>query len=153
MAQVENVLLANHAESLNGLLYVNGGGWTHHWRGQPGPGGYAPSQLAVVATFLAGQDEDGRNIPFVVQILAEGDQETLRADGAFVVNPTPGPGPRRSSFAANVNMVFPHGGRYRLVVDIPGQSRREVEFWVHDQAPAPPEPPQEEGPTHTPGYM
>jgi hypothetical protein len=151
MAQVENVMLANHAEAVNGLLYVNGGGWTHHWRGTPGPAGYPPSSLAVVITFLAGQHEEGRDIPFVIKIVGEGDAESLRADGTFVVNPTPAPGLRRSSFAANVNMVFPQGGRYRLVVDIPGQSQREVEFWVHDQAPN--QAPAPEQPRHTPGYM
>ena len=51
MAELEILMLANHAEAANGLLYVLGGGWTHHWRPPPpSEGPVQPSTIDIHAT-------------------------------------------------------------------------------------------------------
>ncbi len=156
MTDVETVLLANHAEAVNGLLYVAGGGWSHHWRGFQQPGQPAPSQLGFAATITAPADEPATEIPFTVLIRrAEGD-EVVRAEGKMSMGPGDGVSIKRAAFAGNFGIAFPSDGRYELSVEIPG-SRRSVEFWVHDQPmPGPgmaPEPDTAAAPDNAPGYI
>lgn len=151
-------MLANHAEALNGLLYVSGGGWSHHWRGsrpadQPAP---APSQVAFAATITASATETVAELPFTVLITGAAAGEVMRASGTMTIGSGDAKSQRRAALAGNFGIAFPDEGRYELTVEIPG-SRRTVEFWVHDQAmptPAkPPERPATSGPETTRGYI
>jgi hypothetical protein len=158
MAEVESVMLANHAEAVNGLLYVAGGGWSHHWRGprqagQPGP---SPSQIAFAATIMASATEPVAEIPFTVLITGTSTGEVMRATGTMTMGPGDSISERRAALAGNFGIAFPGEGRYELTVEIPG-SRRSVGFWVHDQAmparPERPETPATNGPETTRGYI
>ena len=157
MAEIESVLLANHAEAINGLLYVSGGGWSHHWRGAHPAGQPVASQLAFAATITAPAGEPAAEIPFTVRIIAADGNEVMRADGTMSMGPGDAVSMKRTALAANVGIAFPGDGRYELTVEIPG-SLRTVEFWVHDQPmPGGPPPPPGERATHrgenTPGYI
>jgi hypothetical protein len=82
MAEVETLMLANHAEATNGLLYVLGGAWTHHWRPPPAAGEQAqPSSISVAAVFLVQPDEVGRQHSFLFRIEPEEGEEILRLEG------------------------------------------------------------------------
>jgi hypothetical protein len=156
VTEVETVILANHAEALNGLLYVSGGGWSHHWRG-PRPAGQpaSPSQVAFAATITASATEVVAEIPFTVLITGPGTGEVMRATGTMTIGSGDAKSERRAALAGNFGIAFPEEGRYELIVEIPG-SRRRVEFWVHDQAmPAPTQPPEPPttGPETTRGYI
>src|SRR5438128_8666025 len=85
MAELEILMLANHAEAANGLLYVLGGGWTHHWRPPPpSEGPVQPSTIAIAAAFLIGRAES-QDHPFSLRIEGEGGEEILRMEGSFRV--------------------------------------------------------------------
>jgi hypothetical protein len=133
MAQIETLMLANHAESLNGLLYVHGGGWSHHWR--PGPTDQAPpSQFAIAATFLLEPTEAQAEQTFALVVTDTAGNELMRADGNLGANPAAGSGPaQRTSVALNATMVFPTEGAYTLTAEIAGAPGRTLAFWVHDQ--------------------
>ncbi|MFN2590669.1 MAG: hypothetical protein ABR518_07850 [Actinomycetota bacterium] len=160
MAEVETVLLANHAEAVNGLLYLAGGGWTHHWRGVPQPGQpMPPSTVAFASTITAPATEPPAAIPFTVRITGADGAEVMRAEGTLSLGAGDSVSTKRAAFAGNFGIAFPADGRYELTVEIPG-SRRSVEFWVHDQ----PMPPPGQGPQSgqaqhggrsdpTPGYI
>jgi len=140
MAKVETLMLANHAETLNGLLYLHGGGWSHHWRHAPEPGQPpAPSQFAIAATFLLDPPESGGRQPFVLRVASGKGEEILRADGALESGSRPAPSIGESRFRAavalNANVLFPHEGIYKLTAEIGGRSGPAVDFWVHDQPP------------------
>jgi hypothetical protein len=156
VVEVETVMLANHAEALNGLLYVSGGGWSHHWRGPRPAGQPAPSQVAFAATITASAKESVAEIPFTVLINGAGPGEIMRATGTMSIGSGDAKSQRRAALAGNFGIAFPDEGRYELTVEIPG-SRRTVEFWVHDQVmPAPPEAPASgtpPGPETTRGYI
>lgn len=146
MARIENLMLANHAESVNGLLYVHGGGWTHHWRGADA--GEHASQLAVAATVLL---EGEAEVPFVVIVRAAGGDEVLRADG-MLHGSAGGPGEQvRTGIALNASVIFPGEGAYELTAEIGGQAGPVVGFWVHDRVPDPGSPDTEPG--GTAGYL
>lgn len=132
MAQIETLMLANHAESVNGLLYVHGGGWSHHWRG-PDPGERA-SQLAVAATVLLGAGDGVEGVPFIVSIRSEKGEEVFRADG-MLHGPAGELGQSvRTGIALNASIVFPHEGAYTLTAEIAGSAGPNVAFWVHDRS-------------------
>lgn len=135
MAQVETLMLANHAESLNGLLYVHGGGWSHHWR--PVEGEPPPSQFAIAATFLIEPSELGREFPVVFRIVSDQGEEVMKAEGPLRAADRAGPGETysRAAIAVNANVVFPHEGAYTISSAIGETGASAVVFWVHDQPP------------------
>lgn len=143
MAQVETLMLANHAEAVNGLLYIHGGGWTHHWRGAEIPDqARPPSAIAVAVTFVVPSKEAARPHPFVLAIRppAEDEADVFRVEGSFAVTPGSGSAEEfhRNCLAVNLSVTFPTEGRYVLSCELPGQGRRESVFWVHDQQPGAP---------------
>jgi len=143
MAELEILMLANHAEAANGLLYVLGGGWTHHWRPPPPPQGQGqPSAIAIAAAFLIDGVEDAEH-PFSLRIEDEAGTEVLRMAGSFRVGDPQAAAefPTRNVFAANANVVFAGAGLYRLVGEVDHGTPRIVPFWVHDGMPQRSEPP------------
>ena len=155
MAQVETLMLANHAESLNGLLYIHGGGWSHHWRGQvAGSQDPAPSQFAIATTFLLDAGETGRPHAFVVRVASDRGEEVLRAEGSLDGG-TPGSAeaPFRTGVALNASVPFPHEGTYTLTAEIDGRGGAAVVFWVHDSAPGAAQPPSGADSGTTSGYL
>ena len=136
MAQVETLILANHAEALNGLLYIHGGGWSHHWRAV-GEEQSPPSQFAIAATFLIDPSELGRDFPVVFRIVSDQGEEIMKAEGPLQAAGKTGPGETysRAAIAVNANVVFPHEGPYTISTSIGETGGSAVVFWVHDQAP------------------
>ena len=153
MAELEILMLANHAEAANGLLYVLGGGWTHHWRPPPPPQGQVQaSTIAIAAAFLIRRAESPDH-PFSLRIEGDGGTEVLRMEGSFRVGDPQAAVdfPARNVFAANANVVFASAGAYRLVGEVDNGTPRIVTFWVHDGMPRPEAPaPGDSAPT---GYL
>lgn len=136
MPKVETLLLANHAESLNNLLYVSGGGWTDHNRpvqeGQPPP----LSRIAIAISILTAWGETNRRFPLILRIEDE-DSKTkiIEVEGEMETGRPPGvPEGRdiRTPVAMNLDVTFPHPGGYRVVVEA-GSDRRTIAFSVRDQ--------------------
>ena len=142
MPQVEFLVLANHAEAVNGLLYISGGGWTEHWRnvqpGQPLP----PSTLGVAVGILVPWNETNRRHRLIVRVEGEDGQAVVPPiEGEFEMGRPPGFPPgidQRSVLAINANLQFPSAGGYRVVAEC-GDHVRSVSFRVHD-SPAQPRP-------------
>jgi Family of unknown function (DUF6941) len=139
MPVIENLMVANHAEAINGLLYVSGGGWTEHWRGPvSAEGQFPPSHLGIGLTMLTPWLEANRR--FQVRILVEpedggdpivsveGEMESGRPAGL------PEGSDLRTAVALNAEVAYPQAGGYRLVAQV-GDDRRSVSFRVHDQLP------------------
>jgi hypothetical protein len=150
VAEIESLMLANHAEVANGLLYVLGGGWTHHWR-PPASAGTPPqpSLLAVAATFLVGPEEPKREHAFTLRIASDRGEEVFNITGSLSLDgrSTDEPFAVRSAFAANANIVFTAEGRYTLAGALNGETQRLVHFAVHDRPPGP----MEATPEYAPG--
>jgi len=136
MAQVETLMLANHAEALNGLLYIHGGGWSHHWRPVT-EGQTPPSQFAIAATFLIEPSEVGRDFQVVFRIVSDGGEEVMKAEGPLQTAGKSGNADTytRAAIAVNANVVFPHEGAYTISTAIGEGGGSAVMFWVHDQPP------------------
>lgn len=136
MPKVETLLMANHAEALEGLLYVSGGGWTDHHRAASTDGGGPPvSHIGIALSVLVGWTETNRKYPLALRIESEdGDEEVLRVEGEMEAGRPPGvPEGQdlRSVLAVNSEIVFPHPGGYRVVATV-ADDTRAVAFRVHD---------------------
>src|SRR5665213_3177253 len=67
--EIENMILANHVEAVNGLLYISGGGWTDHWRpAATNPGQPVVSHLGVGVTVLVPWIASGSPYPLSVPV-------------------------------------------------------------------------------------
>ena len=155
MAQVETLMLANHAEALNGLLYVHGGGWSHHWRATS-EGQIPTSQFAIAATFLIEPSEMGRDFQVVFRIVSDDGEEVMKAEGPLQAVGRSGTADSysRAAIAVNANVVFPHEGAYTMSTAIGNGGTSAVVFWVHDRSPdqsADPDPEIDTGTTG--GYL
>ncbi len=139
MPEVENLVLANHVEAVNGLLYISGGGWTDHWRPQQPLGGPPiVSHLGVAVTVVV--PASAPTIPQQLSVAIEDDQERQVAGMQTQINQVRPPGlpagqAQRISLALTFNIVFPVAGEYRLVARLGIVPPRELTFRVHDVAP------------------
>ena len=137
---VETLLLANHAEALNGLLYIQGGGWVHHWRDRPVDGQPPPTaHFGVAMSILVPWGDTNRRYPLSLEIVPEDGGEPLtRIDASYEVGRPPGTPPgsdQRSVLAVNFDLHFPADGGYRVSAQT-GGSTREISLYVHDSQPA-----------------
>jgi len=135
MAEVEFLILANHAEVQNGLLYLNGGGWSDHHRGVM-PGGLAPiSTFGIAVGVLIPWGET--NTPHQLSVRVEdADGASIGELGATLMTGRPPELPpgadQRAVMAVMFNLQFPHAGDYRVIARLGEQTPRMTTFRVHD---------------------
>ncbi len=136
MPEIEFILLANHAEARDGLLYVMGGCWTDHWRdrqdGSPPP----ISHFGIGVAILLPWDETNRPYHLVLRLETDDGKEVAKMDADLTMGRpaelTPG-STQRAVLAINVDMQFPAPGGYRVLGEL-GAQRKAVAFRVHDRA-------------------
>jgi hypothetical protein len=141
--EIENLVLANHVEAVNGLLYISGGGWTDHWRPAPAAGGPPIiSHLGVAVTLTV--PAAAPTIPQPLTVVIEDDQGRQVAGLQTMINQSrpAGLGPdqeQRIAMALSFNIVFPAAGLYRLAATMGISAPRMLAFRVHDVAPPAPD--------------
>ncbi len=137
--EIENLILANHVEVVNGLLYISGGGWTDHWR--PAPALSGPpiiSHLGVAVTLVV--PAAAPPVPQQLTVAIADDQGRQVAGLQTMINqarPT-GLGPdqeQRIALALSFNIVFPAAGLYHLAATLGISAPRTLAFRVHDVTP------------------
>ncbi len=136
MPEIEFLILADHAEVVNGKLYMMGGGWSDLQRvptaeGQPPP----PSHLSVAVSVLVGWNETNRT--HHLRLTIENDDATQKLaelEGDIEVGRPPGIPPgsdQRAMLAVSAGVAFPGPGTYRVVATLADKAR-SVTFRVHD---------------------
>lgn len=137
-ATIESLMLANHVEQSNGLLYISGGGWTDHHR-RVGPGGPPPlSHLGIALLIAVPWLETNRSHVVTLEIHDEdGNPPIVTVNAQFNVGrpPTVPPGTTQyPTIALPMDIMFPHTGAYEIVTQIDGseQTQRTFVFRVHD---------------------
>ncbi len=147
MPEIEYVAVADHAEAINGKLYLHGAGWTDVQQpmGRDGQPGIVHMGMAV--SILVGWNETNRKFPLTLNLAHEDGEELARVSAQIEAGRPPGIAPGsdlRSVLAIGGEMQFPKAGTYRLRADLEGQTR-EVVFRVNRQiAPT--------GPSALPGF-
>ncbi len=139
------MLLADHAQSVLGKLYLAGGGWS-----VTGPG---PVTMGIAAKIDVPWDAANKKYEFLLQLLdSDGQQVQLPGPsgpqpfvirGPFEVGRPVGikPGtPLDVSFALNVGPLPLPPGRFEVRLEVEGQAYSTCAFTVRE--PQPPPPPQ-----------
>jgi hypothetical protein len=141
MPEIELLTVANHAEAINGLLYLSGAGWTDLRRpmppNEPPPSNHFGIGIAVLVPWLE------TNQPYRVSLRIENSEggELMNVQSDIEVGRPPGVPPGsdlRAVIAVNVQLQFPAAGIYRVLAAV-AQHERSVTFRVHDMLiPTPP---------------
>lgn len=136
MLRLEYVTLANHAEAWNGLLYLQGAGWTDI-RPPLGPDGQLSTvHFGIGLSVLVGWNDANQRFPLSLSINAEdGGEPLIRLDGQIEQGRPPGLRPGqdlRSVLAMNADLQFPGAGGYEVRASL-GESIRTVSFRVLPQ--------------------
>ena len=137
MATIDFLLLANHVEVQNGLLYASGAGWSDlHLHPNP-EGELPPHRFAVGTSVLIPWDETNQSHHLTVRVEREEDgTELTRVEGDIEVGRPPGlpvGAEQHVNFAITAEVAFPGQGIYRVVAEVDADAR-SVRFRVHDQS-------------------
>lgn len=136
-ARIDQLIVANHVEAINGLLYISGGGWTDHNRPRLLGGSPATSHLGVAIGLLIPWAQIGRTHEISIDIESVNDAVSLVHAGAQIAyDPATLLHPERSQAAMlglSVDVVFPEEGEYRVVVHLDGDADTKAwNFHVRD---------------------
>lgn len=118
MPRIEYVTVANHAEALNGLLYLQGAGWSDIRVAQQPDGQPGIAHFGIGVSLLVGWNETNQRFPFEVQLIHEdGGEPLVRAQGQIEQGRPPGTpvgADLRSTLAINVETQFRRVGGYEV---------------------------------------
>lgn len=134
--RIDMLLSANHAEAVNGLLYLTGGGWTDLHRrivGRQVP----PSHFGVALSVRVPWNETNRLHRFVLDVQDDKATTTIaHVEGEINVERLPQMTPglaQHAVIAMNVDTIFPAPGGYRIVAMIDDDADTATwPFQVHD---------------------
>jgi hypothetical protein len=141
MAEVEMLMVANHVEARDGLLFMSGGGWADLWRGNFTPGAPPVNHFGIALSIRIPWTETDRPHHWVMTLAHEDGDEVFRGEGevgAGRPQGVPEGSDQSAVLAVNIDMQFPHAGGYRLTTELAGEEWG-TSFRVHDE------------PTPTPG--
>ena len=133
MPQIEFVMNADHAEAINGKLYLQGAGWTDLQQPVAANGQPAIVHIGIAVSILIGWNETNRKFPLAVTLTHEDGDELTRVQAQIEAGLPPGipnGADFRSVLAIGAEIQFPRTGTYQLRADLDGQNR-DVVFRVH----------------------
>ena len=137
MPQIEFVTLAHHAEAINGLLYLQGAGWSEMDQPLDNEGNLGTVHLGIGVSLLIGWNETNRAYPLTVSVEHEDGEQLFAVEGAVEAGRPAGATPgadMRSVLAVSGEVQFGRPGRCVVrasVGDEVGGSSRAVQFRVN----------------------
>jgi len=151
MPQIEMLTVANHAEAINGLLYLTGAGWTD-LRRPVGPAGQIPlNHIGIGLSILVSWNETNQKHRVILRIEDADGKSLVNVEGEIEMGRPAGLPPGsdlRGVMAINGEVLFQAAGVYRVVAAV-GQNMRSVTFRVHDATMPHLQPPSQPPPAST----
>ena len=150
---IEFVTLANYAEAVNGLLYLQGAGWTEVQTPMGPQGQIMPVHMGIGLSILIGWNETNVSYPMRFEMVHEdGGEPVLAGEGEVESGRPPGATPGaelRNVIALSAQVVFPRPGGYAFRVTLVDKVKT-VSFRV-TQVGLPPPSTGTSGPSAIPG--
>lgn len=134
--RIDVLIIANHAEAVNGLLYLSGAGWTDVHRRIVN--GVAPANhFGIGISIRVPWHETNEVHKFTLDVQNEDATVTLvHAEGNVTVGrppQLPRGAVQHAVLAVDVDTIFPAPGGYRIIANIDdGKSTATWPFRVHD---------------------
>ena len=138
MPEIEYVTVADHADAINGKLYLHGAGWSDILQPAGPDGRPAVVHMGIAVSVLVGWNETNRRFPLAIKIVHEDGDELAMIAAQIEAGRPPGitHGTDFRNFLAIVaNLTFPKYGRYDVRAELEG-AHRSVTFRVHPTPPA-----------------
>jgi hypothetical protein len=139
--ELEYVVIANHAEAINGLLYLQGAGWTDIQQPVGANGQLGIVHFGMAVSILVGWNETNRRFPLKLVVVHEDGAELAPPVYAQIEAGRPPGLPEgsdiRSVIALNAEAQFQRLGRYEFRVEL-GDEVRRTAFRVKSALPMPP---------------
>jgi hypothetical protein len=137
---IESLILANHVELVNDLLYVSGGGWTNHIRIIPLGSQPQLSHIGIALIAAVPWNQTNRNHTLIIELRDEDAKSIFSLTAQTNVGRSPGMRPGTMQYpklALPINLTFPHAGVYEVVARVEGVtgSERRWAFQVQDVQP------------------
>jgi hypothetical protein len=134
---IDYIILANHAEAVNGMLNLLGGGWTDLNRPIPADGSIPLSHFGIAVSVCIPWTETNRPHRFGLRIVDEDESATLvQVETQFTTGrpPTISEGSEQHWVVAlNADVMFPKTGGYVAITEVDnGAHQRRWPFRVHD---------------------
>ncbi len=136
MPQIELLTVANHAEAVNGLLYLSGAGWTDLRRPMPAQGPPPVNHLGIGIAVLVGWEETNHRHRIDIRMENADGVQLMNMQADLEMGRPAGLAPGsdlRGVMAINAELQFPAAGIYRVIASV-GENPRSVTFRVHDVA-------------------
>jgi len=136
MPQIEYVTLAHHAEAINGLLYLQGAGWTELEQPVDADGTLGMLHLGIGVSMIIGWNETNRSYPLTITVEHEDGEQLFTVEGTVEAGRPAGTTPgadMRSVLAVSGEVQFGRPGGYvvrAFIGDDEGGSARNVSFRV-----------------------
>jgi len=135
MPKIEYVTVADHAEAINGKLYLFGAGWTDIVQ-PPGPQGQPGIvHMGLAVSILVGWNETNRRFPLELTVVHEDGDELARINAQIEAGRPAGLPPGadlRNVLALGANLTFPKLGSYEVRAQL-GDEFRSATFRVQGQ--------------------
>jgi hypothetical protein len=133
MPTIEYVTMANHVEAINGLLYMQGAGWTEVRPPSDAEGRLGPAHFGIGVSVLVGWNDTNQQFPVVLTITHEdGGEPLVRIEGQIEQGRPAGLPPGsdlRSVIGLGADVQFPQPGGYVVRVTLLDEVR-SVSFRV-----------------------
>jgi hypothetical protein len=127
--ETEWIILADHAEVINGKLYAMGGGWDSLTvNALP-----AVQKFAIAVSFLVPWNETNQPHDMTIELMNEDGRSFARVDGELEVGRPAGislGAEQRLLLAVNLQHSFENLGSYTVVTRIEGQESNRISFRV-----------------------
>ena len=136
-ATIDFLILANHVEAVNGLLYISGGGWTEYRRQVKADQPLPTMPLSLGLSVCVPWTETNRPQRLVVRVENQ-DSTVVLAKVEAELNvgrpPTlPVGAEQHTGVAITLPMTFPAPGEYRVIADLnDGRAMKRWPFRIYD---------------------
>jgi hypothetical protein len=134
---IESLFPANHVESVNGLLYISGGGWMTQNRVIPLGGSTPVTHMGLALIVAVPWHQTNYTHNLIIDIRDEDATVIANISAQLNVGRPPGLRPGKIQYAnvgLPMDITFPHAGDYEIIARVDGLegSERRWAFDVKD---------------------